>query len=77
MPLDALIEVAARTVGQFLLDVIVVGVFYWPGWLILRTVTWGRYPPSQSVPHNREFVAVVAIATILAAVTISYSVRAG
>jgi hypothetical protein len=70
MALDAIVEVVARVVGQFVVDVVLVGVFYWPGWIILRMVTFGRYPPSQAQPHNREFVAVVALAVLLAGVTL-------
>jgi len=50
-----------------------VGVFYWPGWVVLRSLTLGRYPPPQSQPHNREFVAIVAFAVLVAGVTLHYS----
>ena len=73
MALDTLIEVAGRVVGQFVVEVLLVGIFYWPGWLVCRALTFGRYPPSQSTPHNREFVALVALATFIAAVTFYYS----
>jgi hypothetical protein len=43
MALDALIEVAARAVGQFVTEVLLVGIFYWPGWIILRAITLGRF----------------------------------
>jgi hypothetical protein len=32
-------------IAEFLLDVLLIGVFYWPGWLFLRVLTLGRYPP--------------------------------
>jgi hypothetical protein len=47
------------------------GLFYWPGWLLLKMLTLGRYPPRQTVDHNRFAVAlfaVVAMALMLAAV---------
>ena len=72
MALDTIVEVVARAVAEFA-EYWFVGIFYWPGWLILRLTTFGRYPPPQDVPHNREFVAVVALAAILAAVTFYYS----
>ena len=72
MVFDAIAEIIFRTVGEFVVDVLVVGVFYWPGWLILRIVTLGRYPPPQATPHNREFVATVALAALLAGVTVWY-----
>jgi hypothetical protein len=73
MALDTLVEVAARALGQFVLEVLLVGIFYWPGWLICRALTFGRYPPSQDTPHNREFVAIVALVAFIALLTIYYS----
>ena len=70
MVFDAIAEIVLGTVGEFLVDVLVVGVFYWPGWFILRIVTLGRYPPLQTTPHNREFVATVALAALLSGVTV-------
>jgi len=72
MALDTLIEVAGRAIAQFVLERIIVGVFYWPGWFVLRIITLGHYPPSQTTPHNREFVALFAVAISLAAITIYY-----
>ena len=73
MALDAIAEIAIRAIGQFVAEVWFVGIFYWPGWLILRVLTLGHYPPSQEVRHNREFVAMVAFAALLAGVTIYFS----
>lgn len=73
MALDAIAEVVVRVVGQVLVEVVFVGIFYWPGWLILRLLTLGSYPPPQSQPHNREFVAMVALAALLAGLTIHFS----
>ena len=76
MAFDAIAEIVARTISQFIVEVVLVGIFYWPGWLVLRAVTIGRYPPSQTIPHNREFVASVAVAILIAGVTIYFwSVR--
>ena len=70
MPLDIIVEAA----GRVILEVVLIGVFYWPGWLILRAVTLGRYPPARGTPHNQIFVAVVALGTLLASLAIYYSV---
>ena len=43
MALDAIAEVVLRVVGNFIAEVLFVGIFYWPGWLVLRVVTLGRY----------------------------------
>ena len=53
MVFDAIAEIIFRTVGEFVVDVLVVGLFYRPGWFILRIVTLGRYAPLQTTPHNR------------------------
>ncbi len=67
MALDAIVEVVARAVGGFLFEVVFVGVFYWPGWLLLRTLTLGRYPPKKHEPHSKEFVATFGCVAILVA----------
>lgn len=52
MALDEIAEVVVKAVGQFLIEIVFVGVFYWPGLLILRTLTLGRYPPKKPEPHS-------------------------
>jgi hypothetical protein len=73
MALDAIAEIAFRVVGQFVIEVLFVGIFYWPGWLILRVLTIGRYPPQQSQPHSRELVAMVGFVVFLVGVTIYFT----
>jgi hypothetical protein len=53
---------------SLLLEVLFGIIFYWPGWLLLRLITLGRYPPKQSVPHNRYAVASFAMAVLLVAI---------
>lgn len=65
MALDAIAEVVVKAVGQFLIEIVFVGVFYWPGLLILRTLTLGRYPPKKPEQHSEEFVAAFGFAAIL------------
>ncbi|WP_200870586.1 hypothetical protein [Methylobacter tundripaludum] len=73
MAFDAIAEFIVRAIAQFVVEVLFVGVFYWPGWVVLRSLTLGRYPPPQSQAHNREFVAIVAFAVLVASVTLHYS----
>ncbi|WP_211097339.1 hypothetical protein [Herbaspirillum sp. ST 5-3] len=70
MALDAIVEIVAKAAGQILGEV-VVATFYWPGWLILRALTFGRYPPEKSKLHNKEFVAIFGLAAILVGVLLS------
>lgn len=67
MALDAVAEVVVRAVGWLVVDVILTKIFYWPGWLFLKAMTFGRYPPSGTTAHTREFVALFGLAIILIA----------
>jgi len=71
MALDSIAEAVVKVIGEFLAEVVFVGIFYWPGWLILRALTFGRYPPKRSEPHSEEFVAAVGFATILIGVLLA------
>jgi hypothetical protein len=80
MALNAIAETIIRVVGNVVIGRAigqVVGVlfviFYWLGWVVLRAITFGRYPPPQTERHNRTFVAAVAFAMLLAGVTFYYS----
>jgi hypothetical protein len=63
--LDALAEVVLRTIGNAFVEIVFVGVFYWPGWLMLKALTMGRYPPKKPHPHSDEFVGVFGFVAIL------------
>jgi hypothetical protein len=54
MALDAIVE----AIGNVIIDYVFHRVFYWSGWVVLKVITFGRYPPPQSQSHNRDFVAV-------------------
>lgn len=57
---------------NFLLGVVVVGIFYWPGWAVLRVLTLGRYPPKSDTKHDPEFVAVVGLAFVCVSLVAIY-----
>lgn len=48
-------------------------VFHGPGWVMLRTLALGRYPPRRTIPHNREFVALTPIVSLFVVLTLVYS----
>lgn len=50
-------------------------VFYWPGWLLLRLITYGRYPPKGAVKHNRFAVGLFAL-TLIVSVPLLYALIA-
>ena len=49
----------------FFVEILLGLIFYWPGWLMLRILTLGHYPPSQEAQHNRGGVAFFAIAVLI------------
>lgn len=71
MALDSIAEVVLKAVGHFLVEVVLVGIFYWPGWLFLRTLTFGRYPPKRTHPHSEEFVGAFGFAAILVSILLT------
>lgn len=71
--IDAILELCARFIHGFIVDVLLVGIFYWPGWLSLRIVTFGRYPPSRHQPHHVEFVAGMGLVAFLAGITLYFT----
>lgn len=54
-----------KFIFSIVLNLVFYVVFYWPGWLILRVLTLGNYPPPQSQQHNRIFVSGIAFVTLL------------
>ena len=50
-----------EAIGDALADLLLTKIFYWPGWLFLRILTLGHYPPSQDIPHNKDWVALVGL----------------
>jgi hypothetical protein len=46
-------------------EFIVVYIFYWPGRIILKFITLGRYPPAKEVQHNEQFVAGIGFIAFL------------
>ncbi len=67
--IGALFEFTARIVVEFAFY----KVFHGLGWVMLRPLTLGRYPPRPTIPHNREFVALTPIVTLLVVLTLVYS----
>jgi hypothetical protein len=53
-------------VVDLIVEVILIKVFYWPGWAVLRCFTLGHYPPAnpESI-HNKGFVAVIGLLACL------------
>lgn len=67
--LDALFEVVVR----FVVEVVFYTVLYAIGWVMLKVITLGRYPPRRPEKHNEELVALFPVATFFMGITIAYS----
>lgn len=63
--LEGFFEVVARFVFYT--------VFYRMGWVLLKTVTFGRYPPSPPTRHNKALVALFPVATVFVGLTLAFS----
>lgn len=71
--LDLLAEGLFRVLWAFLGEVVFCKLLYWPGWIILRILTLGRYPPEQTRSHNRYFVGGISLIVALIGVTVYFS----
>ncbi len=68
-----MLDAIAAFLGDFILEVLLIGVFYWPGWLILRVLTLGKYPPPRPQSHNQYFVSSIPVILGLAGLTFYFS----
>lgn len=68
-----MIETLAEVIAYVLMELVFIGIFYWPGWLILPVLTLGRYPPSRNQEHNKGFAAGMALVVSFIVLTIYYS----
>ncbi|MCC2957704.1 hypothetical protein LK542_18970 [Massilia sp. IC2-477] len=48
-------------------------LFYWPGWALLRVLSFGYYPPAQSTRHNRFAVALFAAISVMSVILIPFN----
>lgn len=65
--LEALFELVAR----FLVEFLFYKVLYAAGWIMLKAITLGRYPPPHK--HNEELVALFPLATLLLGLALVFS----
>ncbi|MBI1907652.1 MAG: hypothetical protein HYS20_15650 [Rhodocyclales bacterium] len=67
--LDALVEFVARIVVEFVFHT----VFHGIGWVMLKAVTLGRYPPPRPEKYNEGFVALLPIACLFVGLALAFS----
>jgi hypothetical protein len=76
--LDWIIDAIGLIIRAFvyrLFETLLEKIFYWPGWLLLRLITYGRYPPRGAVKHNRFAVGLFAF-TLTASAPLLYALIA-
>ena len=67
--LEALFELFARFVVEFVFDTVLYGI----GWLMLKAITLGHYPPPRTEKHNQGLVALFPVATLFVGLTLAFS----
>ena len=67
--LEALFEIIARFLVEFLFYTVLYGV----GWVMLKAITFGSYPPPRPHKHNQELVALFPVATLFVGLTFAFS----
>lgn len=77
MPIDELSEgllrALFRLVGQFIVEIVGEIILHKSGWLFLRAVTFGRYPPPEPRQYNEGLVIAVGIVVWVAGVVIVWA----
>lgn len=67
--LDALFELLTRFVVEFVFYTVLYGI----GWIMLKAITLGHYPPPRPGMHNQELVALLPVATLFVGLTLAFS----
>jgi hypothetical protein len=57
----------------FLLDVVFYGICYPVGWVMLRVLTFGRYPPPVALSPAREFIGSIPLIAGLIGVVVAFA----
>lgn len=67
--LDALFELIAKFLIEFVFNTVLYGV----GWVMLKVVTFGRYPPRPPQKHSEELVALFPVAILFVGLAVAFS----
>ncbi len=64
-------ETVAGFAWQVLKQLVFSFVFFWPGWLVVKIITLGRYPrsihPARADWIDYEFLSFVGVASVIGA----------
>jgi hypothetical protein len=71
--LGSVAEAVGRFFLEFIGDSLAGEICYRMGWVMLKVLTLGRYPPLPPERHNRGLVAGLPIVVVLVGVTILFS----
>ena len=56
----------------FVVPLALIAIFYWPGRVVLRVLSKGRYPPAGGRRHDIELVALVGLALFLLVLSVVF-----
>lgn len=79
MPIDELAEGLFRVIGRFIahliINVLVEIIFYFIGKVVLRIITFGKYPPPPEQNHSAEFVQIFGFLVLAAAFAVLFMAK--
>jgi hypothetical protein len=58
---------------DLILGAVATAICYWPGWLVLRVLTVGRYPQPKGVEHNTGLVITFGMGVFIVTLGLIYS----
>ena len=66
--IDDMAGLFLNAVVGFVVDFLVACIGYWPGWIALMVLTWGRYPPPEPEKHDLYLVGSFGICVLIACI---------
>ena len=68
-----MLEFLIELVTRFVVDIVFETVFYGIGWIMLKTLTLGWYPPPEPRKHNKDLVALCPLAALFVGLVFAFS----
>ncbi len=72
-PFTAMLDALLEFIAKFLVEIVFYTVLYGIGWVMLRAITLGRYPPAHPQKHNDQLVALFPVAALFIGLTVAFS----
>jgi hypothetical protein len=72
---EGIFRILGRFIGHLIVNFLVEIVFYLIGKVVLRIITFGKYPPPPEQSHSAEFVQMVGFLVLVAAFAVLFIVK--